>query len=381
MGLCTIVSSIPGEYPGFGLADKVYYINTVNQEEILEAAQAEGIDGICTSGTDVAVATIGYVCEKMGLAGLSARAARAATDKALMKEAFLRGGVAAADFRKVYSLEEARLAARRIGYPVVVKRVDSSGSRGIMLVSGEEQLAAAYENAAGLSRKKYVLIEEMLHGTEIGVDGVVQDGKLVFLAPHEKLVYHSGTVTMPVGHGFPYRGSEAQKREIELQVRRAVDALGLDNCSVNADVFVDGDRAWIIEMGGRTGATCIPELISLYYGFDFYEKILQNALGVRLDLRPERPGVPCMAKLLMSPVDGVITAVDEEGLSRIRKGKVEVVLDYPRGHFVERMVNGTTRIGHVAAPAEDVGTLEEILRRVYGCIYVNGVSLEELWKK
>ena len=52
MGLYTIVASIPGEYPGFALADKVYDINTVDKEAILQVALDEKIDGICTTGTD-----------------------------------------------------------------------------------------------------------------------------------------------------------------------------------------------------------------------------------------------------------------------------------------------------------------------------------------
>ena len=71
MGLETIVVSIPGNYPGFAFADKVYKLDTRDQEAVLRAAQRERIDGICTSGTDVAVVTIGYVCEKLGLPGIS----------------------------------------------------------------------------------------------------------------------------------------------------------------------------------------------------------------------------------------------------------------------------------------------------------------------
>ena len=381
MGLYTIVASIPGEYPGFAFADKVYEINTVDKEAILEAARAEKIDGICTSGTDVAVATIGYVCEKMGLAGLPEEAAGKATDKALMKEAFRAAGVAASEFRRVYTLEEAYQAAKEIGYPVVVKRVDSSGSRGITIVREDAKLEEAYHNAIDFSRKDYVLVESMLQGTEIGVDGMVQHGELVFLAPHAKFVYHSGTITMPVGHGFPYHGSEALMKEIEVQMRRAVTALGLDNCSVNADVFVNGDSAWIIEMGGRTGATCIPELISMHYGFDFYKKILLNALGETVDFKAEKEGVSCMAKLLMSPVDGVITSISEDGLAQIRSEGIEVALDYAAGHSVERMINGTTRIGHVVAPVDCEEMLDQIIKRVYRCITVDNVSLEELWER
>ena len=62
-GLSPVVVSIPGDYPGFALADTCCYLDTRDFEQVLEAARRERIAGICTSGTDVAVRTIGYVCE------------------------------------------------------------------------------------------------------------------------------------------------------------------------------------------------------------------------------------------------------------------------------------------------------------------------------
>ena len=74
--------------------------------------------------------------------------------------------------------------------------------------------------------------------------------------------------------------------EIEHQMRLAVQALGLDNCSVNADVFVDGERVSIIEIGGRTGATCIPGAdFPCTMALIFYEKILQTRSGSRYSLK------------------------------------------------------------------------------------------------
>ena len=177
-----------------------------------------------------------------------------------------------------------------------------------------------------------------------------------------------------------------------LEVKRIINeptaaalAYGLDNEEPRKLMVYDlGGGTFdvsIIEIGGRTGATCIPELISMYYGFDFYEKILQNALGWPVQFDAEKQGVFCMAKLLMSPVNGVITQIQEKWLKKLREKGVIVALDFPVGHAVEAMENGTTRIGHVVTEADSVEALDNIVRKVYRCIFVDGTSLEELWRK
>lgn len=380
MGLYTIVVSIPGDYQGFALADKIYELDTRDKERILEAAREEQIDGICTSGTDVAVSTIGYVCEKMGLSGIPQEAAAILTDKALMKEAFLKGGVSASTGMRVYSLAEARGAAERIGYPVVVKRVDSSGSRGITVVERPEKLEEAYHYAIKRSTRDYVLVEGFIRGIEIGVDGFVQDGQLVFLAPHTKFVYRGKNTTIPVGHAFPYHCTQEVYEEIGRQMQAAVTAAGADQCSVNADVFVDGNKVSIIEMGGRTGATCIPELISIYYGFDFYEKMIRSALGEQVEFNCTGRQ-PCMAKLLLSPIEGKISHINIEGIRKLEEQGVTVSLDFPVGHKVFAMADGTDRIGHIIARTEDESRLDAWMMEVYRCISIDGVTLEDIWKR
>jgi phosphoribosylaminoimidazole carboxylase (NCAIR synthetase) len=107
LGIYTIVVSIRGNYPGFNFADKCYFLDTRDFEGILEAASNEKIDGIITTGTDVAVKAIGYVNDKLGLSGISYRAAELSTDKALMKDAFVKGGVKSAEYSKVDTIEDA----------------------------------------------------------------------------------------------------------------------------------------------------------------------------------------------------------------------------------------------------------------------------------
>ena len=379
MGLETIVVSVPGPYRGFEIADRCYAIDTRDREKILQAAKEEEIGGICTTGTDVAVSSIGYVCEKLGLKGISPKAAETLCDKALMKEAFLRGGVSCARGERAYSKEQAEEIAGRLGYPVVVKRVDSSGSRGITVVSDRDGINGAYLHAREKTLHDYVVVEKLLKGREIGVDGFIRGGRVIFCAPHDKFLYHGKNTTVPMGHAFPLSCGAALREEIRRQMQLAADAVGADNCCFNADVFVDGDKAWIIEMGGRCGATCIPELIRAHWDFDFYEAMITEAMGGQASFPEGEGSVPCMAKLLCSPVSGTLTAVDAAALEAVRNSGAEVAVDPEIGGHVYAMSDGTDRIGSVLMKTAEEKELDGAMACLSAGIFINGRRLSDLW--
>lgn len=369
MGLETLVVSIPGNYPGIPLADKFYAVDTRDKETILKIAADEKISGICTSGTDVAVKTIGYVNEELNLSGISYTAACNVTDKAAMKAVFKEHNVSTAAFEKVYSKEEAMDAADKIGYPVIVKAVDSSGSRGIQKASNEKELILAYAGSMAVTKKDYVLVEEYIVADEIGVDGYVGENEIEIILPHTKFTYSVDGVTIPSGHAFPYIADKKQIAEIEKQIMLATKAVGLKNCPFNADVFVRDGKVWIIEIGGRTGATCIPELISIYKGYDWYEKIIRAALGENLDFTSEKE-IPCMAKLLFSEKDGVIQSIDQSIIEELIQMGMEIHLDYKEGEHIDAVHNGTDRIGHLIKSETTEEQIDNYVKQVMNAIEI-----------
>lgn len=379
MGLETLVVSIKGNYPGIALADSFYDIDTRDYEKILEVAKKEKISGICTSGTDVAVRAIGYVCENMGLRGISKDAALKVTDKLLMKEALKAGGVSTADFVSVSSYEECQTAAEKLGFPVVVKAVDSSGSRGICRVDNIEELEKAYKEAKKVTKKAYILVEEFIDAKEIGVDAFIGEEKMEAFFPHEKFTYTVNGTTMPIGHKFPYQASKALLENLRGQIELAAKALNMKNCPLNADVFVKGEQVWLIEVGGRTGATCIPELISIYTGYDWYEAIIRSALGENVDFKG-RESNPCMGALLFSNQDGVIEKIESIKLEKLSKQGIKVQFDYQKGDKVEAMKNGTDRIGHVIMQTKEESELEEALAYAREAVWLSKGNLQELWE-
>ena len=74
----------------------------------------------------------------------------------------------------------------------------------------------------------------------------------------------------------PLKALRVHSRE---QVLKAVRAIGLDNTAVDLDMMAVGGEAFVIEVNGRAGASCLPEMVGLRYGTDYYEALIRLALG------------------------------------------------------------------------------------------------------
>ncbi|MBQ3280824.1 MAG: ATP-grasp domain-containing protein [Eubacterium sp.] len=393
MGLYTIVASIPGNYPGFALADKIYYENTVDYEKITSIAREENIDGVVTAGTDVAVITVGTVCDALGLRGLSAEAARIASNKSLMKEKYEEYGVSTARFRKIQADDDS-YADRLEGleFPLIFKSVDSSGSRGITRVDSPEEFEAARKNVLENTRSDNYIVEEFIEGDEFGAQAFVQDGKIDFILPHGDYVFH-GDTGVPIGHYAPFNVSGDAVSEIERELGKAIKAMKLDNCAINADFIMKDGKAYVLEIGGRSGATCLAELTSIYYGFDYYEKILRVALGEHVDFScaKDESGndllTPNASMLLQADKTGTINKewyaspdgsetafeaseapvhVPETGDPDI----VDVQFDYRLGDAVRQFHVGPDRIGHVITKGRTLDAAVDKLHQALDCVHI-----------
>lgn len=353
MGLYTIVFSIKGNYPGFQYADKVYYVNTTDEDEIIKIAKQEGIDGICTTGTDVCVPTIGKVCDTLGLSGVSYDAAICAANKSDMKAKFIEQGVRTAKFKTVKNLEQVKEAIADMQLPIMVKAVDSSGSRGITKVkeATDENLSKAIESVNQVSKLDYFVVEECIEGVEFGAQALVYNGEVKFIMPHGDYV-HMGDTGVPVGHYVPYNISDEILEESKKQVELSAKALGIDNCAINADFILRGEEVFVLEIGARAGATCLPEMVSIYYGVDFYKILLQVALGEEIESFTTDKLTPNVCKLLMADKTGEIENIQLPQVSS--KNVIDVSCDYKVGDKVNKFKIGPDRIGQVIVKGDTI---------------------------
>ncbi|KOP64512.1 carboxylate--amine ligase [Bacillus sp. FJAT-18019] len=354
MGLYVIVVSRYGNYPGFAQADKVYYEDTTDMDKVVEIARLEGIHGICTTGTDVAVKSVGKVVDELGVSGLSYESAQLSSNKWKMKQAFMKHGVRTARYLKVTTLEEAYNAFEVLSPPLIFKAVDGGASKGIVKVADIAHVDYAYETVRKDTKLDFFIVEEFIEGTEFGAQAFVYDNQIQFIMPHGDFVFY-GDTGVPIGHYVPYNLPKEVEQDLFSQLKQSIDALKLNNCAINADFILRDGQVYVLEIGGRAGATCLPELVSTFYGFDYYEQIVRAAL--RMD--PSftlNSSTPCACELLIADKDGDITEIENENDDN--ENIIQISFDYHIGEKVNKFKVGTDRIGQIIVKGD---RLEEVL--------------------
>ncbi len=360
-GLRVFAASWSASDPGMRYAHDCWIVDTRDYLELCRRARAHGITGVVTAGTDVAVPALGYICDSLGLPGVSWAGARAAADKGLMQKLFKQHKVASATSIAVTDLDGARQAVASLGLPVMVKAPDSSGSRGISKVDGPDGLAAALAAAFSVAKTDYVLVESYLTGIEFGAQAIVLDGVV------EKIICHNDTVTappisVPIGHSCPLSLPAEVVSQAANVCQRAATALALANAVCNADLIYDGDRVYVLEFGARVGATGIPEIIDLCYGLNLYDVALDIALG-RMPRLESRYRQAAAGHLLCAKDSGELKRIGLNPGWQPPSGLVGVRFDVKAGDQVSAFKTGPDRIGDLLSVADTVDAAEAVCRQ------------------
>lgn len=279
MGIVTIAGTMPDNNPPcIPLADEVCYMNIADPEDVFAKAKELNLDGVATCCLDTGIAALGRTCDGLGLPGLSEEAAIMCNDKSKMKKAFMEHGVSTAQYFEVATEKELEISLGKINLPVIVKATDLQGSRGIYIAKTKEEAIKGFTEAMRLTRRSYCIVEEYIEGWEFGAQAFVKDEEILFVMPHGDNTYMSHTA-VPVGHYVPLDCNQDVNRQTEVAVRSAIRALSLNNCAVNVDLILKDGTVYVIELTGRVGANCLPELVEINYGVEYYKMIAALAIG------------------------------------------------------------------------------------------------------
>ena len=269
--------------PGEKLADFFYPISIREKEEILEKCREIGIDAVMSIASDLAMTTVNYVAENMGLNGNSIQATEISTNKHLMREAFEKNGDPSP--RSILVDASTDLDSIDLKYPLIVKPTDRSGSRGVKKVTNNEQLRNAVYKAREYSFENKAVVEEFIEGDEYSIEYISYHGKHWFIAATQK-VTTGAPFFIETGHRQPAPLDVDVIEKIKKVSEHALDSLKIENGAAHIELKIDGDDIKIVEIGGRMGGDFIgSDLVPLSTGYDFVKAVID----VSLDQQPEIP--------------------------------------------------------------------------------------------
>lgn len=260
------------------VCDRFYPVSTMDKDAVLKVCKEIKIDGITTIASDVAVLTVNYVAEQMGLIGNPDKYSERATNKYLMRQCFIEHNVPSPKF----CLTDGTIPeiANTFRYPVIVKPTDRSGSRGVEKVEDTNDLQAAIERACKESFQKKAVIEEFVEGREISVESISYKGKHYILQITDKVTTEA-PFFVELEHHQPSLLSDDIKKRVKDVVIKALYALHIQYGASHAELKItkDGDIR-VIEIGARMGGDFIgSDLVKLSTGYDFLKGVIEVALG------------------------------------------------------------------------------------------------------
>lgn len=341
---------------GEKIADYFYPISIVEKEKILEQCNNLEIDGICTIASDLAVITVNYVADKMGLVGNDMHATSVSTNKYLMRCAFEQNGDPSPKSMLIENIGE--LDGLELTFPVIVKPLDRSGSRGITKVYDKISLEQAVNDAIEQGFVKKALIEEFVDGEEYSVEYISYKGVHTFLALTKK--YTTGSPCyIETAHLEPAMVSNELADAIKDVVVHALDTLGIKYGASHSEVMVttSGDIK-IVEIGGRMGGDFIgSSLVELSTGVDYVKAVIDVAMG-------DKPQILPKDKQAAAAVRFVLDKQDIDVLDEIRNSNSNVLIAYEYDEHVGEVVSdSSSRHGYYILAADNPMILEKYLER------------------
>lgn len=273
------------------IADQFLHASAYHPDEVVTAAHAHVADGGRIDGA-LAVATdcphsVAAVTTALGLPGPGIEAAGRAVDKLAMKRKFAQDGVNQPWFAEITSLEQLKQQVGSAGYPLVLKPADSRGARGVLRLTGAEDLGWAFRYAIRYSPSRRLVLERFAAGPQVSTESLVIKG--VAYTPgfsdrnYEMMDLHAPHI-IENGGDLPSFLPAGMQDRVRALVDRAACSLGVTDGAVKGDIVVCDGEPMVIEMAARLsgGYFCSHE-IPLNTGVDFMGAAIRQALGMEVD--------------------------------------------------------------------------------------------------
>lgn len=347
---------------GFKLVGNGNYevINIVKEEDCLKYAQKHKVDGVLTAATDFSVLTMSRIAQEMGLPGINYEAAKRIKNKAAVRKCLFDAKADDTGYSfQIDSMEQIPEILPQVQFPLMMKPVDGSGSRGASKVEKAEDFAKACEFAMAGSISKRAVAEPFVVGKEYGVESFVDNSVIHVMGVMQK------DMTLPpyyaeLGHAITSGLSYEMENKIKECVKKALVALGVNHGSVNMDLLITekGD-VHIVDVGARMGGNLIgSHIIPIGTGIAYMDNMIRAAVGDKTEWRPATEPKPVATKLLALTPGIVKTLPDFGAIAR----QYDVIIEHHLhiGDVINEYHTNLDGCGYIVATAD---TVEEAIKK------------------
>jgi len=378
MGNYVITADYDLNNPGHKYSNESIKISTVNKDSILEYSRSKKIDGILTGASDVAVSTVGFICDELSLPGISLKQGNILTKKHLFRKFQEDNAFNHPEYFEFDDFSEFMATLIKIKGKYILKPVDRSGSIGVKIISlplKKEYMGFIEDHfieAKNSSIIKKVILEEFIEGIEYGGDIFLNDQEIKsFNITNKELLGEKYVI--PIGHTIPVRLSQEVQNSIKFSIKTILDKLEINNGPINFDVMVTKDNEVVIlEMSPRFGGNGIPQIIKTGTGFDTLKESINTALDLPSEFFKKETSNPAGSRILKSLKTGrlkYITPV-KDILLKFPENIKELVYDYKPGDQIYKFDQGNKRIGHFIVVSNELEQLEHIIREIESKIII-----------
>lgn len=276
MGIYTLVADYnPIELsPAKKIADKALNLNITNVDLVAETIQRECIDGVFVGFNDMLLPYYADICTK---AGVPCYGTKEQFETLIAKDRYK----ALCRQFNVPTIPEYDIEDDDIKYPVLVKPVDSSGSRGITICHNREELISAVETGKKASKTGKVLIERYMDGREVTVFWTFQDGNYYLSALGNRHVKHNqgdDVIPLPVGYTFPSVYLPKYRKEVEENCKQMFHYLGLKDGMMFMQCKVEDGTCYVYDLGFRLTGSLEYKILERVCGYNPLKMMIEFAL-------------------------------------------------------------------------------------------------------
>lgn len=252
MGIYTIVTDWYDvkRSPAKLVADEYWNEEIFKPERIAQLINEHHIDGVLTGFTDSYLLQYQRICELSGLPCYATKEVFELTmDKSRFKQLCRDNDIPVIP---EYDLENFDPNIINENHKVIVKPVDNSGSRGVVLCSKPEDFQQCLDYALSFSEKKQVVIEQYMEMDSISLSYTIQDGVVSLSTTDDRYIHKSQSGSSVTQCGiYPSKYTDAYIEKIDSKMKKMYEKAGLKNGVLAVQFFTNGTEFYVMEMGHR----------------------------------------------------------------------------------------------------------------------------------